>query len=217
MLSDTALQAEDFTRAYETSKRMIETVSNLRAEASGGAIDPTVQEASEVCWVACYQLGRQLEFHDVAKKQELLGRALEFCPPDKLSDVLTSWRRLQKDDLDNRRDYLAHRSPTRQRSSASWKPTSSLQARLMDLHMPGNPFMNAENAAVLAGKAFNRVASNFPFAAGGQRWLGSSASRARSDSRESSGPRLDGEDVSVQASRVLQKGIGWLLGADDEG
>jgi len=217
MLSDTALQAEDFTRAYETSKRMIETVSNLRAEASGGTIDPTVQEACEVCWVACYQLGRQLEFYDVAKKQELLGRALEFCPADKLSDVLTSWRRLQKDTLENRRDYLAHRSPTRQRRSASWNATTSLQARLRDLHMPGNPFINAEDAAVLAGKAFNRVASNFPFAAGGQGWLGSSASQIRSDSRENNGLRPDGEDVSAQASRVLQKGIGWLLGADDEG
>lgn len=215
MLSDTALQAEDFVRAYETSKKMIEAVSSLRATFDG-TTDPTVQEACEVCWVACYQLGRQLEFHDVAKKQELLGRALEFCPADKLSDVLTSWRRLQKDALESRRDYLAHRSPTRRRRSASWKPMSSLQARLRDLHMPGNPFINAEDAAALAGKAFNRVASNFPFGVSGQGWLGGSGNHERSDSEESSKLRADDGDVSAQASRVLQKGIGWLLGADDE-
>ncbi|KAL4069717.1 secretory pathway protein Sec39-domain-containing protein [Scleroderma yunnanense] len=217
MLSDTALQAEDFVRAYETSQKMIETVSNLRRQTSDSVIDPAIREACEVCWVACYQLGRQLEFDDVGKKQELLGRALEFCPADKLSDVLGSWRRLQKDTLENRRDYLAHRSTTRQRLSTPWKPMSSLQIRLRDLHMPGNPFINAEDAAVLAGRAFNRVASNFPFAVSGQGWSGGSGDSARSRSRDESRLGLNGEDVSAQASRVLQRGIGWLLGADDEG
>lgn len=219
MLSDTALQAEDFTRAYETSQRMIETVMKLRTQASTGSEDPTVREASEVCWVACFQLGRQPEFEDAEKKLSLLGRALELCPADKLGDVLTSWRRLEKEDLESRRKGLANRSVTHQKpatATVSQKPVLSLQERLRDLHMPTTPLINAEDAAALAGRAFNRVASNFPFAVGGRGRSGSSGDDARSRSRDGSRRGFDGEEVSAQASRVLQRGIGWLLGADDE-
>ncbi|KAI6162048.1 secretory pathway protein Sec39-domain-containing protein [Pisolithus thermaeus] len=208
MLSDTALQAEDFTRAYETSQRMVETVLQLRAETPGGPEDPAVRKACEVCWVACYQLGRHPEFKDVDKKLAVLGRALEFCPEDKLSDILTSWRRLQRDDLESRRESISNRSTTYQRRPAATRiSVSSLQGKLTDLRLPMAPLINAEDAAALAGRAFNRVASTLPFTVGG---------RGRSNvTGDSSGLGLNGEDVSAQASRVLQRGIGWLLGGDE--
>ncbi|KAF8846256.1 Sec39-domain-containing protein [Paxillus ammoniavirescens] len=218
MLSDTALQAEDFARAYETSERMIKTVLKVWAEAPGGSENATVREASEVCWVACFQLGRQLEFQDVEKKLSLLGRALELCPAEKLNDVLTSWRRLEKEDLESRCEHLANRAITHQKRATMQSQThvSSLQDRLKDLRMPTTPLINAEDAAALAGRAFNRVASNFPFAAGGRGRSSSSGEDARSRSRDGVGRRFDGEEVSAQASRVLQRGIGWLLGGDDD-
>ncbi|KAF9244577.1 secretory pathway protein Sec39-domain-containing protein [Melanogaster broomeanus] len=218
MLSDTALQAEDFARAYEASERMIETVLKVQGEAPGGSEDATVREASEVCWVACFQLGRQPEFQDVEKKLTLLGRALELCPADKLNDVLTSWRRLEKEDLERRREHLANRPTAHQKNATmpSQKHVLSLQDRLRDLRMPTTPLINAEDAAALAGRAFNRVASNFPFAVGGRGRSGSSGEVTRSRSRDGTTRRFDGEEVSAQASRVLQKGIGWLLGADDD-
>lgn len=207
MLSDTALQAEDFTRAYETSQRMVETVLQLRAGTPAGPEDPAFRKACEVCWVACYQLGRHPEFKDVDKKLVVLGRALEFCPEDKLSDILTSWRRLQRDDLESRRESISNRSTTYQRRpAANRKSAPSLQAKLTDLRLPMAPLINAD-AAALAGRAFNRVASTLPFTVGG---------RGRSNAPEdSSGLGLNGEDVSAHASRVLQRGIGWLLGADE--
>ena len=84
---------------------MIDAVLALR---SSGLEDPKVHEASEVCWVACFQLGRQPEFDDVEKKLSLLGRALEFCPPDKLHDVLGAWQRLEKEleGIENRRYHI---------------------------------------------------------------------------------------------------------------
>ncbi|KAI6136499.1 secretory pathway protein Sec39-domain-containing protein [Pisolithus sp. B1] len=208
MLSDTALQAEDFTRAYETSQRMVETVLQLRAETPAGPEDPAVRKACEVCWVACYQLGRHPEFKDVDKKLVVLGRALEFCPEDKLSDILTSWRRLQRDDLESRRESISNRSTTYQRRPAANRiSVSSLQGKLTDLRLPMAPLINAEDAAALAGRAFNRVASTLPFTVGG---------RGRSNvPGDSSGLGLNGEDVSAHASRVLQRGIGWLLGGDE--
>lgn len=213
MLSETALQAEDFSRAYETSKRMIEKVSKLSAEASNGE-EEAVLEASNVCWVACFQLGRHPEFENVEGKLSLLGRALQLCPADRLHDVLASWRRLEKEDIESRREYLAYRTVTQPTSTASLsqKHVSSLRERLGELHMPTTPLINAEDAAALAGRAFNRMASNFTFAVAGG---GRSDSSGEDTRRDGTRGRFDGEEVSTQASRVLQKGIGWLLGADD--
>ncbi len=90
MLADTALQVEDWDRAYETSEQIVKLVLELRSSSPLGLEDPNIQTASEVCWVACFQLGRQPEFPDVQKKLTLLGRALELCPPDKLVDILTT-------------------------------------------------------------------------------------------------------------------------------
>ncbi|KIO08425.1 hypothetical protein M404DRAFT_134367 [Pisolithus tinctorius Marx 270] len=216
MLSDTALQAEDFTRAYETSQKMIETVLRLRAKAPASSDDPAVHEACEVCWVACYQLGRHPEFKDIEKKLVILGRALELCPEDKLGDILTSWHRLQREDLDTRRESISSRSTTHQRRPvASRKPVSSLQAKLTDLHLPMAPLINAEDAAALAGRAFNRVTSTLPFTVGGRARSNASGDDTRAGISDGSRLGLNGEDVSAHASRVLQRGIGWLLGADE--
>jgi hypothetical protein len=215
MISDAALQAEDFTRAFDTNQKMIDVVFKLRsAITSSGSEDPRLQEASEVCWLACFQLGRHPEFPDVEQKLTLMGRALELCPADKLNDILVPWRRMEQEDLEVRKERLADHSP--RPKPAATKPVSSLQSRLNNLHVPTTPLINAEDAAALAGRAFSRVASNFPFRVGGRERSESREGQIRSGSRDESYRRLDGEDVSQQASRVLQRGIGWLLGADDE-
>jgi hypothetical protein len=97
MLADTALQTEDFDYAYGNIERMIALVSSLRNKYMES--DEKAREAVEVCWVACFQLGRQSEFLDLAKKMVLLGNALELCPPDKIHDVLTAWRKLEAENV----------------------------------------------------------------------------------------------------------------------
>ncbi|KAI0931911.1 hypothetical protein AcW2_000682 [Taiwanofungus camphoratus] len=225
MLAETALQAEDLTRAYETSERMIETVLNLRS--SLGVEDSGAREASEVCWVACFQLGRHPEFKDVQKKLTLLGRTLELCPADRLPDVLTAWRRVEHDVMEERRGRLAsrrngtHIAPSRKHSHADRDAVSSLAARLHhlrmpDLHMPQSPLASAPDAAALANKAFDSVAASFPFSIGSKGRSFVPEVDPRSSDGEGSRSRHDGADVSAQASRVLQKGIGWLLGEDED-
>ncbi len=97
MIADTALQAEDFAQAFETSEAMINTVSQLCQ--SPDISEAQLGDAKEVCWVSCFQLGRQTEFPDVPKKLRLLGHALEFCPADRLPEILAAWRRLEKEDI----------------------------------------------------------------------------------------------------------------------
>ncbi|THH18083.1 hypothetical protein EW146_g2845 [Bondarzewia mesenterica] len=226
MIADTALQAEDFARAYETSEAMVNTVLQMRSSVDNVG-NSKVQEASEVCWVACFQLGRQPEFNDVQKKLSLLGRALEFCPADKLADVLASWRRLESEDIEERKERLAARrsgaktngdsvggrQTKRSVPSASISP-SSLASRFQslhmpELHMPSPPLVSTPDAAALAS-TFNRVAASFPsFSVGGRPLSVASNESGRSG-------RADHADVSAQATRVFQKGIGWLIGADEE-
>ncbi|THV07652.1 Sec39-domain-containing protein [Dendrothele bispora CBS 962.96] len=219
MLADTALQAEDFTRAYETSKRMVDTVLNLRMS-SIGMDDPKIVEASEVCWVACFQLGRQSEFDNTDQKLSLLGRAIEICPSDRLHDVLTAWRRLEKEDIEAREERLLvrpsgvvesdHQKRTKRIPESA---TESLQTRLRNFHLPSPPLLNTPDAAALASKTFRSVTANFPFSVGGQR--GRSQLSQQGEGRSNSGSRGPEEDVSSQASRVFSKGIGWLIGADE--
>lgn len=214
MLADAALQSDDFERAYSTSERMVNTVLELRSHLSAG---PQVKEACEVCWVACYQLGRHPEFEDIDQKMALFGRALELCPPEQLHEVLSAWSRIEKDDIEMREARLSERQSGRvvpqKRTAAvlSGKAQQpSLRSRLADFHLPHTPLLNTPDAAALASKTFKTVAANFPFSRGrpSSAWGSDSG---RSDSR----PR-EGDDVSSQATRVFSKGIGWLIGADDD-
>ncbi|KAJ8520114.1 hypothetical protein ONZ45_g3031 [Pleurotus djamor] len=219
MLTDTALQAEDFTRAYETSERMVHIVHEFMRSSPLAREDPRVATATEVCWVACYQLGRQPEFDDTEKKLTLLGRALDLAPNDKLHDILLSWRRLEKEDIEARQERLSNQSsnpmtPASRAPSMATNPAASLRAKLQHFHMPTPPLLSTPDAAALASRTFRSVAATFPFSVGSR---GRSQASNHDDGLSSrSGSQRPDDDVSAQASRVLSKGIGWLIGADDE-
>lgn len=213
MLTDTALNVEDFTHAYQTSEMMVKKVQELRATRSTD--DPQAQQASEVCWVSCFQLGRHPEFEDTQKKTIMLGRALELAPADTLGDVLTAWSRLEGEDLAQRREkrragLLAEdASYQRKRASVGTFVPSSLASRLQQLNMPSSPITHAPDAAALANKALHSVAANLPFGSRGRSLFSQQGDRSRSSSR------YEGPEVSAQATRVLQKGLGWLLGDEN--
>ncbi|KAF9787190.1 secretory pathway protein Sec39-domain-containing protein [Thelephora terrestris] len=218
MIADVALQNEDFDRAYKIDKRIIDFVANLK---DGGA--EVGEEVKEVCWVACYQLGRQPEFEDVQKKLHLLGCALQLCPPERVVEILAAWRRVDEEDLEIREEELGSTKPLpskngRRGQTRPNEPGIGLKtiADRLQKHIPPSPLVHTPDAALLASKTFSHITANFPFSV-------RSSSRA---SQRSDGPAspmmnrvsLDQDDgrPSMQASRVIQKGIGWLIGADEE-
>jgi hypothetical protein len=257
MLADTALQAEDFVRAYENTIRMIGIVKqHCEASTSSDADKGKMEQMMEACWIGCFQLGRQSEFTDLKKKLQLLGSSLEFCPSEKLHDVLTVWKRLEKEDILTREEDLVqkkqlhvggksltgslHRHQQKHGiangNGLGWghapvmtsqslnTAASSLRAKLQQFHMPSPPLLSTPDAAALASRTFRSVTANFPFSASPrsatpshreyeshQPGYGSSIGSQASDSGHH---RLD--DVQAQATKVLSKGIGWLIGADDE-
>jgi len=218
MISDVALQNEDFDRAYKIDKQIIDFITGLR---DGG--QDVGMEVKEVCWVACYQLGRQPEFEDVSKKLYLLGHALELCPPERIVDILAAWRRVDQEDLEVRTEELSSNKPFPSRTNGRSQtrriePGIALRsiADRLQKHIPPSPLVHTPDAALLASKTFSHITASFPFAV-----RSSSRASQRSASPASPMPNrvsLDQDDdrPSTQASRVFQKGIGWLIGADGE-
>lgn len=260
MLAATALQAEDFVRAYENTLRMLDIVKqHHEAPTSSDTQKGKVEEMTEVCWIGCFQLGRQPEFADLKKKLQLIGSALEFCPSEKLHDVLTVWKRLEKEDIVIREEDLVqkkqlhvggksltsslHRHQQKHGitngNGRAWghapvvtsqslnTAASSLRAKLQQFHMPSPPLLSTPDAAALASRTFRSVTANFPFSVGPRSTTPSQASHREYESHQhrydagkgsqvsdSGHHRLD--DVQAQATKVFSKGIGWLIGADDE-
>ena len=216
MISDVALQNEDFDRAYKIDKRIIDFVTGLK----DGGVDAGA-EMKEVCWVACYQLGRQPEFEDVQKKLYLLGYALQLCPPERIADILAAWRRVDQEDLETRIEELSSTEPSRtdrRGRTGRNEPGIALKsiADRIQKHIPPSPLVHTPDAALLASKTFSHITANFPFSV-------RSSSRASQRSASPASPminrmNLDQDDgrPSTQASRVFQKGIGWLIGAEGE-
>jgi neuroblastoma-amplified sequence len=215
MLSDTALTAEDFDRAYDNCSKMVDLVLNLRA--SRGLHDPEIQQASQVCWVSCFQLGRHPEFEDVSKRSTLLGRAMELCPADRLLDILAAWRRFEQEDLQLRRERKSvrwggvgmtngtHRKRRAENTGSYLKDTLTSRLQRLQQHVPASPLASAPEFA----NALHSVAANFSFARG-RTFFSEDGDRSRSGSRA----RTDASEVQAQASRALQKGLGWLLGEE---
>lgn len=80
--------------------------------------------------------------------------------------------------------------------------------------MPSPPLLSTPDAAALASRTFRTVAANFPFSM-------SHGNRPRTSDKDDSRPQADSqqqverENVSVHATRVFTKGIGWLIGTDE--
>lgn len=208
MISDAALSAEDFSAAAENSTRMVKTAAKLR-----GVETPAAREAIEVCWHTCYQLGRQTEFADTSAKMTLVAHALELCPPENVGDVLNVWKRLEGEKIEAHKAREPVAKPVRRARGGD----------LLTLPDMSGPLISPD-AAAAAARTFSRVAgvaANFPFSVRGRLGYGSSgvpsagvdddASSAKSIARS-----VSPDSVSTTARHAFSRGVGWLIGANDQ-
>ncbi|KAG8747265.1 hypothetical protein FRC10_001881 [Ceratobasidium sp. 414] len=205
MIADSALSAEDFDAAAETSTRMVKTAAKLRAIGTGTPAEAAAaDEAIEVCWHTCFQLGRQTEFADTKAKMTLLAHALELCPPENVGDVLGAWKRLEGEKMEAHKARGPAAKPVRRKRGASDL------LMIPDMSAP----LISPDAAAAAARTFSRVAgaaANFPFSVRGR--LGSTASRGFEDDASSTRSRSP-ESVASSARHAFSRGVGWLIGAD---
>jgi len=184
----------------------------------------------------CFQLGRQPEYPDTRRKLALLANALQLCPPENVLDVLAAWRRVESESIQGslqnrnghrgtrareranvRRDRLAHPGGISASIQAAAGQLPSLSARLLSMPMANAQLpMTPDAAAAMASRTFNRmagVAANLSTFSLRGRLQDDETSSSRSSEV---GGRPQGSDVSQQARAVFTRGVGWLIGADDE-
>ncbi|KAF8609240.1 hypothetical protein BDV93DRAFT_518087 [Ceratobasidium sp. AG-I] len=203
MISDAALSAEDFSAAAENSTRMVKTAAKLR-----GAETPAAHEAIEVCWHTCYQLGRQTEFADTSAKMTLLAHALELCPPENVGDVLNIWKRLEGEKIEAHKAREPVTRPVRRTRGGD-------HLTLPDMSGP----LISPDAAAAAARTFSRVAgvaANFPFSVRGRLGYGSPSVDDDASSAKSIARSASPDSVSHAARHAFSRGVGWLIGANDQ-
>lgn len=257
MLADSALQSEDFERAAEMAEKMVDLLGKVKALASPladlsvGAMEPlqnvtngnakvapgqdaSMNEAIEVCWHSCFQLGRQAEFQDIKRKLSLLGHALRLCPPENTLDILAVWRRLESEYIEarkiNKRATRSERGSKKLPSAANRGTDGSLSGRSGSLfsghlsdYAPSSEHLlhQGADAAALAKQTLSRVAANFPFdlrpLRAGRSASGASAVQSDGDASSArSVGRSITPDVPSSARQALSRGMGWLIGDDEQ-
>jgi hypothetical protein len=237
MLTESALQKPDFDQAGEICERIVDAAIRLRRNQRGGKLTPGADQAIDICWKTCSLLGKQSEYSDIPRKMSLLGRALQFCPPEAISELLVVWRRVEDGQvrLDeaarNRHEPLIfkkghHRNHSTE--SAGSAASSSRGTPLSAAHLLGSK--RAAMAAQRLNKAAHDFSSNFnlrPLQTGNLApsstpSLRDEHSPARSESSDRAvrdalaGLGDGGVEIKQQARRALVKGVGWLIGAGEE-
>jgi neuroblastoma-amplified sequence len=226
MLVEVALQHEDFLKAEMTCERMMESARHIRASypTDGAVAMPTTsQEALEVAWRSCYQLGRQSEFQDTGRKLHLLGSALELCPTANTLDVLSAWGRIEAEDIKERRRRSAARAALRPTGKRKESGVDMQDRQSRAIAAAGTLFDGLKGLSQgqeAATHMLNRFSAKFPFSiartdehqpAAGERDFGSLFSRGEPSPRHKVT-----EDVAAGARHALARGVGWLIGGDEE-
>lgn len=231
-MADSGLQAGDYTKSAEICESLFGEVERLRRKAGAvvggeggggnGIVEKQLEDAKEVAWRSCFQLGKHEDFLDLDQRMTLLGRAMILCPSNKVSSILTLWTTLESQ-LD------------------SAPPTTSTNQMQNPLLFLGDPTITLSPAlaAEAAARTFSRAASFFPTAfrttspnlpspASPSLSLGQSSSlfddiggpAGRSISpglggmRSGLGVRDGAAVLGAGISSRLTKGVGWLIGAD---
>ncbi|KAI7857659.1 secretory pathway protein Sec39-domain-containing protein [Circinella umbellata] len=94
MLASAALVDEDFDMSYKLccatvdKARSIETHPNRRRY--------RMDEMNQAAWQACFNLGKVELFENPRKRLDVLAMALELAPAENVSEVLSVWRKLDR-------------------------------------------------------------------------------------------------------------------------
>lgn len=228
MLTDSAMQKPDFDPAGEICEQIVAVTTRVHRQVQSGKSVPGADEAIAICWKTCSQLGKQSEYSDVPRKMTLLGRALQLCPPEAMSELLVVWRKVEDGQIRldeaarNRHEPLVfQKGHHRQRSNGSFSSTTS-NDRVAAAQLLGS------KRAAIAAKRLNQVAhgitTNFnlrPLQAARLGARGTDGSPTRSEASDHSPlDALAGLDALAetrqQARKALVKGVGWLIGAGEE-
>lgn len=107
MIVESGLSAEDYERSANLCERMVETVERWPKRKRQ---ETEFDEAKEMVWQGCFQLGKHPEYTDLARRLALLGRALLLCPASQLTILLSAWSSVESALLDRQRTKSSQRT-----------------------------------------------------------------------------------------------------------
>lgn len=218
--------------------------ASMRTDVSGyePAVRDPATEASmirQVTWRSCLALGRQSEYDNIPDRIALLAQAIALCPPEEVGAILPMWRGAEQLVVNNPK--LLEPPSESVVGSGSGFTASSLSSGLGSVASGiGSSAMNA--AAGFGGFGGGGGGDRAQGQDGDQRVLGSrraaraaklaidfgsnlrsftgspvSADRDRGDHGEVRGGLVADVDAAADMGRrALVKGVGWLLGADEQ-
>jgi hypothetical protein len=235
MLADAATSHAEFDLAYDYTQRLSDLVKDRHKRRS----TEEDEELRTVLWKTCLELGRQDEWSDIDNRILLLGRAVEYCPPDTIPSILAIWRHVEDGSL------KLSQAAKRRRLAGIKEPSKTLDSH----STTASPIVGGDEDRVLGSRTAARAAKmalgfgerfkgQIPFSAAVSPHLPSltssrEASRDRSGGEErrsidsdrgslsglgfgtGTGNQTDAERVSRHARKALVRGVGWLLGADE--
>jgi hypothetical protein len=227
MLAEAAVKAGEYEIADTHCHSIIVLVRKRHVKA-----DEAIEtKKKEVCWKSCVLIGRQAEYANIGAKMELLGRAIEYCPPRELPAILEIWRKVEDGQIRlgeaaKRRRLAGITNPAPISAPTSSTPMSP--ARSVDGEKRVLGSRTAARLAMNFGERLRQYAPSPVLSESGMDDNSTPAKRTSMESERDVGrPALaaifdeavgaeEGERMRHQARRALVKGVGWLLGADEK-
>ena len=227
MLSSSAIRDDEFDLASTHCENMFKLSTKHGIE-------------KDVVYRALVSLGEQSEYADIERRMTVLGQALELAPADRIPAILQVWRVVEDGQAKlsgaaKRRRIAGISDPSA--SLPSLAPTSisssigSLGASTEERVLGSRTAARAARLAMgFAGNTLNLrgIASNAMTPSSMTPSVRSEDGTTRSSDGEKSsfGAIFDGagvkpgtaeaERVRQQARKALVRGVGWLLGADED-
>ncbi|KAI7863811.1 secretory pathway protein Sec39-domain-containing protein [Spinellus fusiger] len=93
MLANAALVDEDYSTSYQLCLATVEK-AQMEVPHKPKAYKEDMQQAA---WQICFSFGKMNAYHDFHRRLDALGMALTLSPEDYIGDILSVWRRVEKE------------------------------------------------------------------------------------------------------------------------
>ena len=148
MLGEAAVGQDELDNAWTHCEALIGLVNQSKRSSrrTSGPQAAGDGQMRQVCWKTCLKLGRRPEV-DIHRRMTLLGKSIELCPADQISDILSVWREAEE-------AYLAAGQEAKRRRLAGKQPSVSPAQP----HLPTLSVGEGEEERVLGSRTAARAA-----------------------------------------------------------
>lgn len=234
---ESAMNAMDHDEAVSICDQILEDTMRLEQKIKRNDITKPVSckvaRIRHISWAACRDLGLHSDFGTVPSRMRYLARALDLCPADSISELLLDWRKVEDGQV-RLVEAARHRhsakipEPVGTKKSTTHRRTGSASSSESLISTTTRSQLMGSRTAARAARTINSFAHDItktgfslrPLSAGSRPASAEGYRRPSSiaSSEGDAGPDPNVADLEIrrQARKALVKGVGWLLGTDEE-